>query len=310
VAISREGGPAAGELSAFGRVIPSPMARGMLLAVAAGIAFQCLNATIKLLVADLPPLFVAWSRWTIGLLLVAPLLVAGAGLASLRTGQFHLHGLRACFHTAGYTLWYLSVAMIPLAEAAALGFSGPIFVAIGAVLFLGETVRARRWLAVAVGFAGVLVIVRPGFAAVNWGTLMMLASVPVIAASNLIAKKLTARDSPQVIVFWQSVLAAVCFLPLAILDWRVPTVGQLGWLVLAAVFGQIGYLLMINAYRLADISAVQPTFFLGIVWAALFDHFLFGRSADLPTFVGAAVIVASTSYIAHREAAAARRGLR
>ncbi len=310
MAIFGQGGSAAGEPSAFARLVPSPMARGMLLAVAAGVAFQCLNATIKLLVADLPPLFVAWSRWTLGLLLITPLLVASAGLGSLRTGQLHLDCLRAGSHTTGYALCYLSVALIPLAEAAALGFSGPIFVAIGAVLFLGETVRARRWLAVIVGFVGVLVIVRPGFATLNWGTLMMLASVPVIAASNLFAKKLTARDSPQVIVFWQSVLATVCFLPLAILDWRIPTAGQMGWLLLAAVFGQIGYLLMINAYRLADISAVQPTFFLGIVWAALFDHFLFGRGADLPTFIGAAVIVASTSYIAHREAAAARRQLR
>ncbi len=287
-------------------MLSSSTARGMVLAVIAGIFFQCLNATIKLLVADLPPLYVAWGRWTAGLLMIAPVLLLGAGRKAVRTDQLHLHGLRAVFHTGGYVLWYLAVAMIPLAEAAALGFSGPIFVAIGAVLFLGETVRARRWIAVIVGFVGVLIIVRPGFTAVNGGTLMMLASVPVIAASNLVAKKLTARDSPHVIVFWQSVLAAVCFLPFAILDWRVPTAAQLGWLLLAAAFGQLGYLFMTNAYRLADISAVQPTFFLGIVWAALFDHFLFGRSADLPTFLGAAVIVAATSYMAWREAAAGR----
>ncbi|MCW5748787.1 MAG: DMT family transporter, partial [Alphaproteobacteria bacterium] len=157
------------------------------------------------------------------------------------------------------------------------------------------------------GFVGVLIIVRPGFAALNWGTLLMLGSVPLIAASNLVAKKLTARDRPEVIVFWQSVLACVCFLPFAVVYWRVPTLAQLGWLVLAGAFGQLGYLLMTNAYRLADISAVQPTVFLGIVWAAMFDYFLFGRSADLPTFLGALVIVASTSFIAHREALAARR---
>lgn len=291
----------------FARLVPSPMARGMLLAVGAGIFFQCLNATIKLLVADLPPLFVAWGRWTMGLLLIAPFLLVGAGLKAVRTDQIRWHGLRAVFHAGGYMLWYLAVAVIPLAEAAALGFSGPIFIAIGAALFLGEKVRARRWLAVIFGFVGVLIIVRPGFATLNWGTLMMLASVPVIAASNLVAKKLTARDRPEVIVFWQSVLATLCFLPFAVLDWQVPTMAQCGWLLLSAVFGQVGYLLMTNAYRLADISAVQPTFFLGIVWAALFDYFLFGRSADMATFIGAAVVVASTTYIAHREAAAARR---
>jgi drug/metabolite transporter (DMT)-like permease len=197
--------------------------------------------------------------------------------------------------------------MIPLAEAAALSFSGPIFVAIGAMLFLGESVGPRRWLAVIVGFIGVLIIVRPGFATLNWGTLLMLASVPVIAASNLVAKKLTGRDRPEVVVFWQSVLACLCFLPFAVIYWQTPSWAQLGWVVLAGAFGQLGYLLMTNAYRLADISAVQPTFFLGLIWAALFDLALFGRSADLATFVGAAVIVASTSFIAHREAQAARQ---
>jgi drug/metabolite transporter (DMT)-like permease len=295
---------------AFARLVPSPTARGMVLAIIAGIFFQGLNATIKLLVADLPPLFVAWARWTAGLAMIAPFLVAAAGLAALGTRHIHLHGLRAGFHAAGYVLWYLAVALIPLAEAAALGFSGPIFVAIGAALFLGESVHRRRWAAVAIGFAGVLVIVRPGFADANLGTLLMLASVPLIAASNLVAKKLTAHDRPEVIVFWQSVLASGCFLPFAVLDWQVPTLPQTGWLLLAALFGQLGYLFMTNAYRLADISAVQPTFFLGIVWAALFDHFVFGRSADLATFAGAAIIVASTSLIAHREAADSRRAKR
>ncbi|TWT04097.1 DMT family transporter [Reyranella sp. CPCC 100927] len=310
MSISARKDPKGVEAGIFMRLMPSPMARGLLLAVIAGIFFQCLNATVKMLVAELPPLFVAWGRWTAGLLMIAPFLLAGAGLAAVRTDQIHLHALRAGFHTTGYVLWYLAVGLIPLAEAAALGFSGPIFVAIGAALFLGETVRARRWVAVVVGFVGVLIIVRPGFGTLNWGTLLMLASVPVIAGSNLVAKKLTGRDDPKVIVFWQSVLATVCFLPFALLDWRVPTVPQLAWLVLAGVFGQLGYLFMTSAYRLADISAVQPTVFLGIVWAAAFDYFLFGRNADLATFAGAAIILASTSIIAHREAAAARQGKR
>jgi drug/metabolite transporter (DMT)-like permease len=291
----------------FERWLPSPVARGMVLAVGAGIAFQFLNASIKLLVEDLPPLFVAWSRWTAGLLMLAPLLLLRVGWRGLRTDQLRWHGLRAAFHTGGYTLWYLAIVMIPLAEAAALSFSGPIFVAIGAMLFLGESVGPRRWLAVIVGFIGVLIIVRPGFATLNWGTLLMLASVPVIAASNLVAKKLTGRDRPEVVVFWQSVLACLCFLPFAVIYWQTPSWAQLGWVVLAGAFGQLGYLLMTNAYRLADISAVQPTFFLGLIWAALFDLALFGRSADLAAFVGAAVIVASTSFIAHREAQAARQ---
>ncbi|QQS14046.1 MAG: DMT family transporter [Rhodospirillales bacterium] len=296
----------AGAFAAFERLVPSPTLRGLVLAVVSGVFFQCLNGTVKHLVVELPPMMVSWSRWTAGLLMILPFMLASGGVAGLRTTQLPWHGLRAAFHTCGYYLWYTAVVTITLAETAALGFSGPIFVAVGAALFLGEKVRARRWAAVVIGFAGVLVIVRPGFAEVSMGTLIMLASVPVIAGSNLVAKKLTAKEGPRSIVFWQSVLAVVCFFPLALWDWQTPTWTQLGWLVVAGLFGQLGYLTMTTAYKLADISAVQPIMFLGIVWAALFDHFLFGRNADWETFAGAAIIVASTSYLAHREAVAAR----
>src|SRR5262245_4998156 len=163
------------------------VAQGFLLALAAGAIFQLLNVSVKQLAHELPAMQVAWLRWIAGILCIAPFALS-SGLGKLRTQELHLHGLRAIFHAGGYGLWYSAVGLIPLATTAALSFTTPLFVTMGAVLFLGERVRGARWLAVLVGFAGVLVILRPGMAEISAGAWIMLASVPLIAGSNLVAK--------------------------------------------------------------------------------------------------------------------------
>jgi drug/metabolite transporter (DMT)-like permease len=269
------------------------------------VIFQCLNVTVKQLTHELPPLQVAWMRWITGILCIAPFALA-SGLGAARTSELHLHGLRALLHGGGYALWYSAVGLIPLATTAALSFTGPLFVTLGAALVLGERVQGARWAGVLAGFAGVAVILRPGISEVGAGSLMMLASAPLIAGSNLVAKVVAGRDTPAQIVFWQSVLAAVLFTPLGLWLWQAPNVAQLGLAFLAGFFGTAAYFLTTWAYRLLDISALQPLAFLGIVWASLLDLLVFGRTADAWTFAGAAIIVAATTAIAHREASRAR----
>ena len=281
--------------------IAARAARGFLIFVLAGVVFQCLNVTVKALVHELPPMQVAWMRWIMGILCIAPFAIA-AGAGAIHTRDLRLHGLRALFHSSGYALWYLSVGLIPLATTAALSFTGPLFVTIGAALFLGERVRRARWIGVLAGFAGVLVILRPGIVELNIGSLMMLAAVPLIAGSNLVAKVVAGRDTPVLVVFWQSMFAAVLFTPFGLWVWQEPNAAQWGLTVLAGFFGTLAYFLMTWAFRLLDISALQPLVFLSIVWASLFDVMIFGRTADAWTFVGAAIVVAASSVIVHREA--------
>ena len=285
--------------------LPSRAARGFLLALLAGLLFQCLNVTIKVLTHELPPMLVAWGRWITGILVIAPF-VLHSGFAGLRTQDLKLHGFRAIFHTSGYAFWYSGVALIPLATTAALSFTGPIFVTLGAALFLGEKVRWQRWAGVLVGFLGVLVVIRPGLVALEPGAMLMLAAVPLIAGSNLVAKVVAGRDTPAQIVFWQSLFGLVCFTPLGIWFWQVPTAAQCGLFLLAGIFGTAGYFLITWAFRLLDISALQPLAFVGIVWATLFDLLVFGTTADAWTFLGAGIIVAATTWIAHRESRARR----
>ncbi len=286
------------------RLIPSRVARGYFLAILSGIFFTFLNGSVKELVTELPPLFVAWGRWIGGIVLIAPYMLWRAGIAGMRTQDFKLHAFRGLFHTSGYGLWYEAVVWLPLATVAALGFTGPIFVTLGAVLFLHEKVHWRRWVAVAVGFLGMLVIVRPGLGSVNPGILMMLGAVPLIAGSNLVAKVVSGRDKPAVVVLWQSIVGAICFTPLGLWFWQTPSPEQLLLFLSAGFFGTVGYFFITWGYRLLDISALQPITFLGIVWAALMDVAVWGKTSDIWTFVGAAIIVAATTYIAHREARA------
>ncbi|MDX1376157.1 MAG: DMT family transporter, partial [Burkholderiales bacterium] len=285
------------------RPLAARAAQGFLFALIAGVIFQCLNVSVKTLAHELPPLLVAWGRWLTGLVLIAPFVLRD-GMRGLRTRDLRLHGLRALFHTSGYALWYTAVALIPLATTAALSFTGPIFVTLGAALFLGETVRWPRWLAVAAGFIGVLVILRPGLAAIEPGALVMLAAVPLIAGSNLVAKVVAGRDSPAQVVFWQSAFGVLCFAPFGLWFWQTPSASQLLLFLAAGLTGTVAYFFMTWAFRLLDISAIQPLTFLGIVWATLFDWLVFDAVADGWTFVGAAIIVSATTFIARREGAA------
>jgi drug/metabolite transporter (DMT)-like permease len=297
--------PAIDAPDSLSRLIPSRVARGFFLAVISGLFFNFLNAAAKELASEMPPLYVSWGRWIAGIALIAPYMLWRVGLKGMRTRDLKLHCLRGVFHTPGYGLWYEAVAWLPLATMAALGFTGPIFVTLGAVIFLRETVHWRRWAAVAIGFFGMLVIVRPGFVALNPGIVMMLMAVPLIAGSNLVAKVVSGRDRPEVVVLWQSVVGAVCFTPLGLWFWQTPTTDQLLLFLASGFFGTMGYFFITWAYRLLDISALQPITFLGIVWAALMDVAVWGKTSDIWTFVGAAIIVASTTYIAHREARSA-----
>jgi drug/metabolite transporter (DMT)-like permease len=284
-------------------ILASRTLRGFLLALAAGVVFQCLNVTVKQLVHELPAMQVAWMRWLAGLLCIGPYVLARES-AGTHTGNLRLHGLRSLLHAAGYALWYSAVGLIPLATTAALSFTGPLFVTLGAALILGERVRPLRWAGVLAGFVGVVVILRPGLtdAGVGLGAMMMLASVPLVAGSNLVAKVAAGRETPAQVVLWQTVLAAALFAPAGLWVWQAPSAAQIGLALLAGVFGTGGYFLMTWAYRLLDISALQPLAFLGIVWATLFDALVFGRTADVWTYVGAAVVVAATTLIALFEA--------
>jgi drug/metabolite transporter (DMT)-like permease len=246
------------------------------------------------------------------LVLVMPLLLRLGGGAWLFSGgrarrrRLGLHAIRGLIHGIGVMLWFYAMARIPIAEVTALGFIAPVFTTLGAALFLGERLRARRFGAVLVAFGGAMIILRPGFHEISAGALAQLAAAPLFAASFLIAKKLTETETSPSIVAHMAIFVTLALLPGAIVEWRTPTWEELGWLFLTAVFATLMHLAMTQAFRCAEISVVQPFTFLQLVWATLLGYYVFAERPEVWIWIGGAVIVGSASYIAHREALARR----
>jgi drug/metabolite transporter (DMT)-like permease len=210
--------------------------------------------------------------------------------------------LRAVLMGVGMVFWFAAIAVLPLGDAIALHFTLPLFLIVFAAIILREKIDAPRWIATAAGFAGVLVILRPGIHVVDIGAWAQITAAPLFAISFLISKKLTERESSMAIVAALSVFVTLTLLPGALLVWRTPTMEEIVWLTLTAVCATAGHFTLTQAFRAADITALQPVLFLQLVWATLLGLIVFGEQPDLWTWVGAGIIVASATYIAHREA--------
>ena len=288
----------------LGRSTFSPTVRGMLWMVATGVLFTLLNSTMKKLSHELDPWLVGFLRYLLGaLVMLAPAL--RFGLREMWPKAPKLQLLRGGFHAAGMLLWFAALPMVDIAELTAIGFSGPIFICLGAVLFLNERMTGARWAAVLVGFSGVLLVLNPfgagGFSGISTGMLMMLASGPVFAASFLVAKVLTRHDRSDVMVLWQHLVVSMLLLPFGVFLWAMPSPAQWVLLVVCGFLGAGGHYCMTRAFRVADISAVQSVKFLELLWAALLGYAMFGTTPAGWTLVGGAVILASTLWLARQE---------
>ena len=288
----------------------NPTVRGMLWMAATGVLFIVLNTTMKWLAHDLDPWLVGFLRYVMGVLVILPPALR-LGLRALWPRAPRLQLMRGLFHAGGMTLWFAALPMVSMAELTAIGFTGPLFICVGAVLFLKERMTGARWAAVIVGFSGVLLVVSPwkgaGFSGVSFGILLMLTSAPVFAGSFLIAKALTRFDRPDVVVLWQHIWVSVLLLPVAIVYWAMPSAAQWGLLVVCGVLGAAGHYCMTRAFRVADISAVQSVKFLELVWASITGFIIFGTLPGFWTVVGGAIIFASTLWLARRETRSVQR---
>ncbi len=279
-----------------------PNLRGILWVAFSGVLFALLNVFTLIPAQHLNPYVMAFLRYFFGALFLVPFVMRLGLYRSLHTRRLPLHISRGAIHTAGMMLWFVALPLTTLAEITALGFTGPIFVTIGAALFLAEDVRLRRWIAVIVGFIGAMIIIRPGFGDIHLGVICILISTPIFSASNLISKALARTDSSTTIVIWQNIVIVICALPFALWFWQTPTLVDIFWFLLAGAAGTLGHICQQRGYQLADITLLQPIGFLSLIWNTMLGYFLFFQKPDIWTFVGAAVIFGSALYISHREA--------
>lgn len=279
-----------------------PQVRALLWAVLAGLLFVLLNSVMRSLAIQLGPFVTQCLRYVMGVVVMVPL-VLRSGVAAFRPRDIGGQFVRGGVHTFALCLWFIAVPHIPLADTTAIGFTGPIFIMIGAALVFKERMRWERWLAAGIGFAGVLIVVGPKLTGQGGAyNLVMLASAPIFAASFLITKALTRYERPGVIVAWQSITVALFSVPLAVWNWQTPGAVQWLLLLLCGVLGSAGHYCLTRSYTVADISATQSAKFLELVWATLLGWIVFSDMLSRSTLIGGVVICASTLWIARREA--------
>lgn len=239
--------------------------------------------------------------------MIRPLMRANLSKRALG-GLFTLRGL---VHTGGgVILWFFAMTRITIAEVTAMNYMSPIYVTLGAALFLGERLAARRLLAIAAALVGALIILRPpGVRELNLGHLAMIATAFSFAGSYLFAKRMATEASPPtVIVAMLSITVTVGLAPFAIAVWVPPTLEQLAWLFLVAGgFATAGHYSMSRAFAVAPVSVTQPVTFLQLVWSVTLGALVFGEPVDGWVVLGGVVIMAAVSFIAWREAVIKRR---
>ena len=278
-----------------------PVVKGLLWSSAAGLVFSMLNALMRALAQQLDPFLAQFLRYLFGLLVLMPLLWRH-GLAAYRPKNVGGQFLRGGFHTLGLLLWFAALPHIPLADMTAIGFTGPIFIMIGAYIFFKEPMRWERWLAAGIGLIGVLIVVGPKLSGSGgFYNLVMLASAPMFAASFLLTKGLTRYETTGVIMVWQALTVTLFSLPLALLAWQWPNPLQWAGFVVCGFLGSLGHYCLTRSFRIADISSTQSVKFLDLVWASLIGWLVFADVPSSSTLIGGVVICAATIWIATRE---------
>ena len=284
-----------------------PTVQGLLWATAAGVIFSFLNALMRLLGQQVDPFQSQFLRYFFGLLVLLPL-VASQGLAAYRPNAVGGQFIRGGLHTAGLYLWFLALPRIPLADTTAIGFTTPLFIMLGAWLFFKETMRWERWVATALGFAGVMVVVGPKLSlADGLGPgpglyhLLMLASAPVFAGSFLVTKALTRYETTGTILVWQALTISLLSLPLAAWAWQPLSLLQWCSFALCGLLGSCGHYCLTRSFVAADISATQSVKFLDLVWAVLLGWAMFADVPTWSTMAGGILISAATVWVARRE---------
>ncbi len=284
----------------------------MLWAASAGLLFSLLNALMRALAQHIDPFQAQFLRYACGLAVLMPV-VLQRGVANYRPKHIGGQFARGALHTLGLMLWFTALPKIPLANMTAIGFTTPLFIMLGAYVFLREPMRWERWVATLLGFAGVMIVVGPQFGlsaaghsggSSGWFHLVMLASAPLFAASFLVTKALTRYETTGTILLWQSITVTLLSLPLALLHWQAPSPWQWAGFFLSGALGSAGHYCITRSFRNADISSTQSLKFLDLVWSALMGWLLF---SDVPTahaIVGGLVISAATIWVARRESRA------
>ncbi len=266
------------------------------------LCFALLDCGAKWTVKTLPVLQVVWLRFLFHAVFSTALLAPKFGTGILRTRRPKLQLLRALFMPVMTGLNFWALQYLQLAETGSIQFSVPIIIALVAAPMLGERMDRARWTAIAVGFLGVLVIVRPGTQGFHPALVLSIINAVLYALFNLMTRQLAAHDSPETTQFYTSLGATLVITPFALAAWQAPP-GALQWaiLILMGIAGGLGHYLLALAHRYAPASVLAPFLYQQIIWMVLLGYLVFGDVPDTAVVVGAAIVIASGGYLLYRE---------
>jgi drug/metabolite transporter (DMT)-like permease len=282
-----------------------PNVQGAVWLVTGGFIFTSTGAMIRLLSEQIESVQTAFLRAVIGLALLVPIIASGR-VVPWRSQRIGGHFWRTLVGTTSMVLGFYAVTLLPLADATAIAFSQPLFSVLLAALIVGEKVRWRRWTATIVGFAGVLVMVRPGEGTLQVGALVAIANAAMVAFSILLVKRLSDTETPLMILTQFAVFSTLLLLPPALWVWRWPDLW--GWTLAfgVALTATVGQYFWVQAFKVGEMSAVAPFEYLRLPFAVFVGWLLWSEMPVIWTYLGAAIVIASAIYIAHREAQLAR----
>jgi drug/metabolite transporter (DMT)-like permease len=249
---------------------------------------------------------IVFFRYLFGLLPLA-LVLWWNGWQAVRTRRPVAHAVRAVLMSSALALFFWGLKYVPLADAIAVAFTAPLFITALSVPMLGERVGVPRWLAVVVGFAGMLVIVRPGTDSFQPEMMVIVLSAFVFALGITYTRRLTRTETVAGMFTWTTVVSLAVFGPLAVLNWQVPEPNHLGGFAVLGLLGGGAHYLVAIAYRNAPAAVVAPQEYMALIWGAIIGWLVWGDVPSGWTWAGAAIVAAAGGYIALREAHLERR---
>ncbi len=275
--------------------------KGIALILASTVFLGTSDVTAKYLSATLPSIEIAWVRFLVFALIMTPAMVPGMPLYSLRTTRPAFQLMRGLALLGSSLLFISGLRYLPIAEASATGFVAPLFVTALSIVFLGESVGVRRWLATAAGLLGVLIILRPGTGAFHAAAFFPIVSALCWAATLIMTRMMSGREHAITTMTYSSIAGLCVLSALVPFTWVAPSWHDILFGILIGVTSTAGQWIVVLAFRYADASVLAPFSYSQLVWVSILGFLIFGEVPDVWTVVGAAFIVASGLYTAHRE---------
>ena len=275
--------------------------RGIACMLAATACFATMDSLVKWVAPRTPVMQIVFFRSLFAFVPIAVLIVRDGGLVTLRTRRLGDHAKRSLCGVVSLACFIYAFGHMPLADAVAIGFSAPLFITALSVPLLGESVGIRRWGAVLVGFAGVIVMVRPGSGVLDAAAVVALVATMLYALAMILIRSLGRSESTGAIAFYYTLLSTVisaAFLPF---QWTAPASLDALLLVAIGLIGGCGQLFITAAFRSAPAAVVAPFDYVSILYVSLIGYAVWGDVPDHALLAGAAIVIASGLYILRRE---------